>query len=84
MAQREFRLTIDDTSALTRIEYEGGGEVPDVLKGLYTDGIEARKAIAAYAALKGREVAVVDRTQQTVDEAKDTKRSSKPEATPLG
>ena len=34
MSQREFRLVTDDTSALTRVEYEGGGEVPDALKGL--------------------------------------------------
>lgn len=84
MSQREFRLVTDDTSALTRVEYEGGGEVPDALKGLYTDGIEARKAIKAYAAEKGREVVVNDKTQQTVEEAKDPKRSSKPEAQPLG
>lgn len=84
MSQKNFRLVVDDLSALVRIEYEGGGEVPADLKGLYTDSVEANKAIVAYAADKGRDIAVVDKTQETVEDSKSKKQTSRPAMTELG
>lgn len=84
MSQKNFRLVVDDLSALVRVEYEGGGEVPAILSGLYTDSVEANKAIAAYAADKGRHIIIVDKTQETVEDSKAKKQTSRPAMTELG
>lgn len=72
MSKKNLRLVPDETTALIRIEWEGGGEVPLELSGSYTDTPNAQRAIAAYMAAKGRVVEVKDKTKQTTEEAKQS------------
>jgi len=45
---RELVVYASDTSALYRVKFVGGGELPDVLKSSYTSQTLANAAIALY------------------------------------
>ena len=56
---KQLRIEKIDASTLVRIAYTGGGEVPDSLKGAYTNRVEAELAIKRWlAANPGKEVAI--------------------------
>jgi hypothetical protein len=64
-------VIIPDTnnSALVKIRYEGGGEAPDALKGLWTNSTTAKQAIAEWlAGNPEREIEV--KVKQEEDEKK--------------
>lgn len=69
VTKRELIIVATPASTLLHVEWDGGGEVPDMLKGQFTSPMEAQNAIARYLDSK-------DRAQQEVvlmkkdDEAK--------------
>lgn len=68
---KTFRIEPVPASGLVRIAYEGGGEVPDELKGGWTTAANAKMAIAAWQAKNP------DRTQEAprvVTEEQEEKR----------
>ena len=56
---KQLRIEKVEASTLVKIAYTGGGEVPDALKGSYTNRTEAELAIARWlAANPDKEVVV--------------------------
>lgn len=73
---KNLRIESDPGSALVRIAFEGGGEVPDMLKGLYTSPADAQRAIEVWKASGGRDVEVkvqADEDERKAQEAKKNK-----------
>lgn len=62
---KKLRIEAVPNSTLVRIAYEGGGEVPDGLKGHFTTETIARQFIAAWqAANPEREVELADKQEE--------------------
>lgn len=60
------------SSALVQIKYEGGGEVPDALKGAYMTPRDAKMAIEVWlAANPERDLEVIDKREQEEREAQE-------------
>lgn len=56
--QRSLRIEQVPASTLVRIAWNGGGELPEELKGYYTTPAEAKKAIQSWEAKSKRSVDV--------------------------
>lgn len=52
--QRQLIILPLPASTMVRIAWDGGGELPDALKGSYTNHSEARSAIMSWMASSGR------------------------------
>lgn len=66
-AQKALVLETAPNTALIQIRWEGGGQVPQELSGLFTSKTEAQRAIELWES-SHREVAVVDAMLTTVAE----------------
>lgn len=77
---KNFRIEPVEASTMVRIAYVGGGEVPDALKGMFTNATIAKQHLAAWAAANPeREVGepeVVPRGNETTARAKPKQMSS--------
>lgn len=58
--KRALKIEKFPASTLVRIAWEGGGELPDRLKSLYTTPRDAQMAIDAWMASENREVELVE------------------------
>lgn len=52
MTKRELKVVPVENSTLYRVVWDGGGELPDMLKSNYTSPAEAKTAIARWKATK--------------------------------
>lgn len=68
MTQKAFRIEPVPQSAMVRIVWEGGGEVPAELSGSYTSPLAAKQHISAWSAAN-REVEV--KVKREEDEKKE-------------
>lgn len=66
--QKALRIETAPNSALLQIVWEGGGQIPSELEGMFTSTVEANRAIALWESTH-REVEVVDATKATAEEA---------------
>jgi hypothetical protein len=48
MAKKELKIRVRHNTPHKEIYYESGGQVPEMLKGMYTDDRVAKNAIATY------------------------------------
>lgn len=65
--KRNLKVVPVPSSTLVRVVWEGGGEVPDALKGQYTSSYAANMAILAWYSTKGaveEEVALLKRDDE--------------------
>lgn len=62
--QKALRIVRDATSVAVVVEWVGGGEVPAILQGKFTQPSFARQAIAAYEAQTGKTYVIQDKTQE--------------------
>lgn len=60
MSKRQLRIEKVPASTLVRVAWEGGGELPKVLKSEYTSPTAAQNAINAWMASENREVEMVE------------------------
>jgi predicted flavoprotein YhiN len=66
---------------LLHIAWNGGGELPKALEGLFTSTLEAQRIIDAWAATT-REVEVEDRTKETTEESLQKRGPGRPPNSP--
>lgn len=61
MTKKELKIRIRNNTSHCEVYYEGGGELPQVLSGLYTNATLAQQAIDTYKTTKK------PTTKETVD-----------------
>lgn len=82
MSQRSLRIENCPGTALLQIAWNGGGELPAALHGLYTSSTEAQRAIDMWAST-ARPVAVEDRTMETKEEEQTRRGPGRPPKAPI-
>lgn len=81
MAQRSLRIENAPGTALLQVAWNGGGELPAALAGLFTSAPEAQRVIDAWAA-ENREVVVIDNTRETAEETEQKRGPGRPRKEP--
>lgn len=81
MAQRSLRIENAPGTALLQIAWNGGGELPAALQGMFTSTAEAQRIIDAWSAGR-REVEVEDRTKETSEETAEKRGPGRPRKEP--
>lgn len=68
-------------SALYRVAFTSGGELPPELSGMWTDAYQAQKAITAYITKKEREIDSLEESLAKVEKAEQEIESQEPVVT---